>query len=71
MTATINYNEITTLNMGRNGHSKSKGIDLMQCQNGNILLTPITSKGNLQNCEIEIHKDSIPELINQLQKLLQ
>lgn len=67
----ILYPSLTALNKGRNGYANSQGIDLMQCQNGNLLLTPITSKGYFQSCEIEIHKDSIPELIEQLQKLIQ
>lgn len=67
----ILYPSLTALNKGRNGYAHSSGIDLMKLSNDNILLTPITSKGNLQSCEIEIHKDCIPELIQQLQKLIQ
>ena len=59
--------------LGRNGTYKAKGLDVSMFGNSDyahVDLIPITSKGMLASCTIEIPKNKIQELINELQKLL-
>lgn len=56
---------------GRNGYFKASGIDLLPLDyDKKIIITPLTSKGRLASCDITIPKEDIPELINQLKKLI-
>ena len=54
---------------GRNGYFKQSGIDLLVTSNDSIMLSPITSKGTIGRCDMEIPKESIDELIKVLQSL--
>lgn len=58
--------------LGRNGYMKCSGLDL--CQGGLrddlVLLAPLTSRGHVGRCELEIQLEDLPALISGLQKLL-
>ncbi len=61
--------------MGRNGVFKVKGLDIDSDYNYSgdypkVTLYPITSRGTIASCYIEIPKNKIQELIDELQKLI-
>lgn len=56
---------------GRNGYFKCLGIGIDSFQDDRIAIYPITSKNLPGRCEIQVEKDKIPELIKQLQKVIQ
>lgn len=56
--------------LGRNGEFIAKGIEISAIPAAGypfIRIYPITSKGNVGRCFIEIPKESIPDLIKFLQ----
>jgi hypothetical protein len=61
-----------TNSLGRNGYMKCSGLDL--CKGGLrddlMLLSPLTSRGHVGRCELEIPLEDLPALIAGLQKLL-
>lgn len=70
MIATIKFSHETNFT-GRNGYFKASGVEISGYnQEGNILLTPLTSKGNAGRCDISVPVQDIPELIKQLKKFL-
>lgn len=52
---------------GRNGTGKQSAITLLELPN-NVCIWPVTSRGNLGNCEIQIDKD--PEVLRQIAAFL-
>lgn len=58
--------------LGRNGYMNCSGLDL--CKGGLrddlALLSPLTSRGQVGRCELEIPLEDLPALIAGLQKLL-
>lgn len=70
MTTTIKFTRETNFT-GRNGYFKASGIELSGYDPmGNILLTPITSKGTAARCDVTIPVEDIPNLIKQLKKFI-
>jgi predicted Rdx family selenoprotein len=70
MDATIKFCRETNFT-GRNGYFKASGLLVTGYdQHGNVMLTPITSKGKEARCDIEVPVQDIPQLIKQLQKFL-
>lgn len=57
---------VTTYAVSRNGLIQCKGVVLTQAVNGNIAIQPITSKGYIGNCSIDIAKDSIDDVVKGL-----
>lgn len=53
---------------GRNGYIKQAGLQVFHSPMGVIRLSPVTSKGSIANCCIEIPDQ--PEVINKVIKLL-
>lgn len=63
--------ERTTNFTGRNGYAKCKGLDLQTLDhNESLLLAPLTSRGVIGRCDIEIPLESLPELVAKLQALI-
>lgn len=58
--------------LGRNGYFKCSGLDL--CKGGLrddlVILSPLTSRGYIGRCELDIPFEDLPALIAGLQKLL-
>jgi hypothetical protein len=56
--------------LGRNGYSKTKGLDVFLAPGG-VILTPVNSKGNLARCEVFIPKEkkALMELAKQLNQI--
>ncbi|HNU14064.1 MAG TPA: hypothetical protein PKI55_06345 [Chitinophagaceae bacterium] len=70
MIATIKFTKETNFT-GRNGYFKASGLELSGYDpNGNVMLTPLTSKGLAGRCDITIPVEDIPSLIKQLKKFL-
>jgi hypothetical protein len=66
----VKFNKLTQAT-GRNGCLKCSGLDLLKLDsNGTILLAPLTSKGFVARCDIEIPVEVIPELIANLQEMI-
>ena len=55
--------------LGRNGAFKAIGLYIYNSVN-KIVVTPITSRGNLARCEIEVPITHLPELIAALKTLV-
>ena len=53
-------------NYGRNGHMKAHGIAVDDVD-GEVVLEPINSRGRSSSACIMVAKDSLPELIAELQ----
>lgn len=69
MTKQITFKRITNFT-GRNGYMKQSGIDILPLSySQSILIAPITSKGKVGRCDMEIPKESIDDLIKMLQSL--
>jgi hypothetical protein len=65
----INFKRVTNFT-GRNGYFKQSGIDFLPIpQRNSIMIAPLTSKGEIGRCDMEIPKESIDELIKVLQFL--
>lgn len=70
MTTQIKFSRETNFT-GRNGYFKASGVELSGYDpKGNVLLTPLTSKGNAARCDVTIPVEDIPNLIKQLQKFI-
>lgn len=54
---------------GRNGYMKCSGINLLRQENS-VLLAPLTSRGCIGRCDVEIPLEDLPALIAGLQALL-
>ena len=59
----------TTSFLGRNGHMKCGGIDITSF-GSSVTLSPLTSRGVIGRCNIEIPLENLPEVIAKLQSLL-
>ena len=55
--------------LGRNGRFKCTGVSLSNSFEGDIVIEPITSKGLVGRSMIEIPKENLNELIDELKKL--
>lgn len=62
---TIHFTRETNFT-GRNGYMKMKGIELLEVDENNILLTAVTSKGKAGRCDMKIPKEHLFELITSL-----
>lgn len=69
---TINYKDKTRRFTGRNGYIKQYGINAWyMLDNDNVIyLNPITSKGLVGNCELQIPKEQLQEFIEGLKTFL-
>ena len=52
--------------IGRNGYFKQRGVSVRSTVGNTVLIEPITSRGTVGRCMIEIPKDTVPELIKAL-----
>jgi hypothetical protein len=59
-----------TVSQGRSGSIKTAGIEVFKVDGFPLKLSPITRRGNVANCYIEIEHRAIPELIRALQEAL-
>lgn len=57
----------TTNFTGRNGFMKCSGVEVLPASEGEIILSPLTSKGAVGRCDIWLELESVPELITALQ----
>lgn len=55
---------------GRNGYFRASGLFLENRVNDIVAISPITSRGFVGNCEVQLPKNKIPELIASLQKMI-
>jgi len=56
---------------GRNGMFKASGLEILPLDHNNsFMISPITSKGLIGRCDVEIPKEVLPELIKTLQSLI-
>jgi len=56
---------------GRNGYSKCSGLDMLPLDhNDSVMLSPLTSRGAVGRCNIEIPMESLPEVIAKLQSFV-
>lgn len=61
----------TTYFIGRNGHGKCTGVELMKLTTGpSVIISPITSRGETANCEIAVPVEDIPALIHHMQDII-
>lgn len=70
---TITFKQTVSF-LGRNGNFKSIGLNVYKYKystEDKVELTPITSKGLLGRCVIEIPTESIPDLIKSLQACIE
>lgn len=51
---------------GRNGLFKARGISMWNDSDGNIVISPITSKDRIANCDIAITRESVSDVIRAL-----
>ena len=66
----VKFNKFTQAT-GRNGCLKCSGLDILSLDhNGTILLAPLTSKGYVARCDIEIPVEAVPELIAKLREMM-
>ena len=60
--------------LGRNGFFKQAGLDIQafNCNypTGIVILSPLTSRGNVARCQIEIPLGDVPSVIEALQKAI-
>jgi hypothetical protein len=76
MMRTINYSPDKMVNaQGCNGYMKCAGLSILFMRAGLsttdlVELSPLTSKGLIGNCAIQIPIDHLPELIQTLTQLL-
>jgi hypothetical protein len=57
-----------TISQGRSGSIKTTGIEVFKVDGFPLKLSPITRRGTVANCYIEIELRAIPELIEALQE---
>jgi hypothetical protein len=61
----------TTNFTGRNGYAKCNGLDIQPLDhNESVLLAPLTSRGVVGRCDIEVPLEALPEVIAKLQALI-
>jgi hypothetical protein len=66
----ITWDRLTNFT-GRNGFFKCSGIELFELGHSKeLMLTPLTSRGNIANCNIIIPVEAIPQLIEELKKFI-
>lgn len=66
----MKFNSWMTNSYGRNGNIKTSGIEMFRCsrmEGKSIMILPITSRGAVANCHIEIPMEEIDEFIHQLE----
>ena len=64
--------ENTTNFTGRNGYMKCNGLDLMAMSNDTeLIISPLTSKGDVGRCDIAIPIEKIPKIISALKVIYQ
>ena len=66
---TWDWAEAKTVFVGRNGSGHCAGVEI-QLNNKVVDLCPLTSKGQLGNCHINLPMEAIPDLVRKLQSLL-
>jgi len=53
---------------GRNGYMKCSGVEILPLAHGHsVMISPITSKGTVGKCDIEIPAEHLLELASELQ----
>ena len=56
---------------GRNGYFACSGIEVLHLNHNNsVMLSPLTSRGVVGRCDIEVPLENVPDLIAQLQALI-
>ena len=56
---------------GRNGYFACGGIEVLHLNHNNsVMLSPLTSRGVVGRCDIEVPLENVPDLIVQLQALI-
>ncbi len=60
-----------TESLGRNGCMKTTGIDIYRRTDGNIELSPVTSKGTRGRCSVAIPKEDVAEVMNAVISMIQ
>lgn len=55
---------------GRNGLFTSKGLEVRETFGDSIVVSPVTSKGQVGRCDIAIPKESIYNLIRELERYM-
>lgn len=54
---------------GRNGYFTMSGVDIQTLDHSeNVMLTPLTGKGNLARCDMEIPYEHLPSFIGELKE---
>jgi hypothetical protein len=67
-TKTINFKQQVTFT-GRNGTFKCVGVEVWELSN-RVTISPITSKGKIGRCDIDIPLENLGEFINALTDLV-
>ena len=63
----IGWNRTTNFT-GRNGYMQCKGMDVLTLPGSNsVMLSPLTSRGKVGRCDIEVPIEALPQLIEALQ----
>jgi hypothetical protein len=62
----VNYKSIVNFE-GRNGYFKQGGLAIQELGDGKVALFPLTSKGDIARCMIEIPVDDLETVINTLE----
>ncbi len=61
----------TTNFTGRNGYAKCSGLEVLPLpHNDTVMLSPLTSRGVVGRCDIEVPVEALPELIAKLSALV-
>jgi len=63
----LKFSRLTTFT-GRNGTFKCAGVELIDYTD-RVQISPVTSKGNVGRCDIDIPVEDIPALIEALQDI--
>lgn len=63
--------ERTTNFTGRNGYMKCNGLNILTLDhNRSVMLSPLTSRGTVGRCDVEIPLEALLEVIATLQALI-
>lgn len=65
MYAQLKFQRLTNFT-GRNGYFQCSGVELMTITDNKVMLSPLTSKGEVARCDIAIPMEDIPVFIEQL-----
>lgn len=69
MIRTVKFPRITQFT-GRSGYFKCSGLELMALEhNKSIMLSPLTGKGDIGRCDIEVPLEALDELIETLKEI--